>query len=141
MVSFSIGLSLVQIVVGSDMERDTSQIEGKVLRCLFARGTDNELSMFLQSLNSLTLAFNIATNEFLPHLTSKNIDLLLLAMAGSNFYKLALRFYLIITDEGYFPSQRGFEDLMFTLARNSLSRHSVLHSGGYGMQEGFCWTM
>ena len=82
---------------------------------------------YVPSLNSLTLAFNIATNEFLPHLTSKNIDLLLLAMAGSNFYKLALRFYLIIRDEGYFPSQRGFEDLMFTLARNSLSRHSVLH--------------
>ena len=82
---------------------------------------------YVPSLNSLTLAFNIATNELLPHLTSKNIDLLFLAIAGSNFNKLALRFYLIIRDNGYFPSQRGFEDLLFTLSRNAVSKQSVLH--------------
>ena len=82
---------------------------------------------YVPTFNSLTLAFNVATNEFLPHLTSKHIDLLFSAIVGSNSYKLALRFYLIIRDEGYFPSQRGFEDLMFTLSRNSLSKNSVLH--------------
>ncbi|KAI6659206.1 hypothetical protein LOD99_14880 [Oopsacas minuta] len=82
---------------------------------------------YIPSFKSLKLTINVATNELLPFLTSKHLDLLFRAIRAVDLDRLAVRIYLLTRDKGLYPGEHGFEDLMFTVARNSNSRNPVLH--------------
>ena len=86
----------------------------------------NPMGTYIPSPLALKQAFQLATNELLPYLTSNNIDLFIKAAQSAGHIGMSLRLYVVVRNAGLYPGKHGFENLMLFSARNKQTENVVL---------------
>ena len=98
-------------------------MEGVLYGCYMQVGRYNN---YVPTKTDLEQVYNMVTNELLPYLTQKNIDLFFRAAYSTDATTLALKFYLIIRNAGYFPGKEGFKHMLLLYARQRNMSNRIL---------------